>query len=202
MIVSSLCHGDGMMNLHYPVFRKQETMVTQLVAGRLRLNGFGLEADEPAQVILVPPRRQPLVGHAHLEGSVLSQQVVRDPLQDGHVVGRVTRADAAVILAEGHVQDPVVGVLDAPMRSHRLQPGTGLVGGRLEMKQLTSVTTRSPQRRSHSTQTRLPDRTTPGRGRHGRGRRGRRSSSSGGSRCARRRSSADSTPMWRWPSIR
>ena len=45
-------------------------------AGRLHLNGLGLEADEPAQVVLVPPRRPPLVGDAHLERPVLPKQIV------------------------------------------------------------------------------------------------------------------------------
>ena len=60
---------------------------------------FGLEANQPAQVVLVPGGRQPLVGNAHLEGPVLPQQVVRDALQDGRVVGGGARADAAVVLA-------------------------------------------------------------------------------------------------------
>ena len=91
----------------------------------MHLNGFGLEANQPAQVVLVPGGRQPLVGNAHLEGPVLPQQVVRDTLQDGHVVGGVAGADAAVVLAEGDIQDPVVGVLDAPVSAHRLQQGLG-----------------------------------------------------------------------------
>ena len=41
-------------------------------------------------------------------------------------MGGVARADAAVVLAEGDIQDPVVGVFDAPVPAHRLQQGTGL----------------------------------------------------------------------------
>ena len=38
---------------------------SRVMAGRLHLNGFGLEADQLAQVVLVPGGRQPLVGDAH-----------------------------------------------------------------------------------------------------------------------------------------
>ena len=46
-------------------------------------NGFGLEADQAAQVVLVPGTRQPFVGNAHLERPVLPQQVM------GNVLGMV-----------------------------------------------------------------------------------------------------------------
>jgi hypothetical protein len=46
-------------------------------------------------------------------------------------VGGIPRADAAVVLAEGHVQNPVVGVLDGPVPAHGLQlePGLGRQAG-------------------------------------------------------------------------
>ena len=37
-------------------------------------------------------------------------------------------ANAAVILAKGHIHDPVVGVFDGPVLSHRLQHGPGSGG--------------------------------------------------------------------------
>ena len=40
-------------------------MQSPCVTGRLHLNGFGAEADQPARAILVPGCRQPLVGDAH-----------------------------------------------------------------------------------------------------------------------------------------
>ena len=90
----------------------------------MHLNRFGLEANQPAQVVLVPGRGQPLVGNAHLEGSVLPKQVVGNALEDGHVVSGLARPNAAVVLAEGHVQNPVVGVFAPrgylPMLAHRL----------------------------------------------------------------------------------
>ena len=98
-----------------------------LPPGRLHLNWWlGLEANQLAQVVLVPGGRQPLVGNAHLEGAVLPQQIVGDASEDGHVVGCVARTDAAVVLAQGHVQDPVVSLLDGPVTAHRLQQRTSL----------------------------------------------------------------------------
>ena len=49
--------------------------------GRLHLNWFGLETNQLTQVVLVPTRRQPLVGDAHLQGAVLPQEVVGDALE-------------------------------------------------------------------------------------------------------------------------
>ena len=40
----------------------------------------------------------------------------------------MARADAAVVLAKGHVQDLVVCILDAPVLPHRLQQGPGSGG--------------------------------------------------------------------------
>ena len=48
---------------------------------------------------------------------------------DGPVVGSVARADAAVVLTQGHLHDPVAGVFDGPV-AHRLQQRLGLGGQR------------------------------------------------------------------------
>ncbi len=87
-----------------------------------------------AQIVLVPGR-QSLVDDAHLQGAVLPQQVVGDAFEDGHVVGGVARADAAVVLAKGDIHDPVVGIFDTPVPAHRLQlePGLGGAGWRLRL---------------------------------------------------------------------
>lgn len=78
--------------------RRRHSISKQAYGARqLHPNGFGLEADKPAQVVLVPDGRQ-------------------SPL-----VGGVSRADAVVILAEGDIQDPMVGIFDAPVLAHRLQ---------------------------------------------------------------------------------
>ena len=58
-------------------------------AGRLHPNEFGAEANQPAQVVLVPARRQPLVGNAHLQSAVLPQEVVGNALENDHVVGGI-----------------------------------------------------------------------------------------------------------------
>ena len=76
--------------------RRRSTSKQAYSPRQLHPNGFGLEADEPVQVVLVPGGRQPLVGG-------------------------VSRADAAVILAEGDIQDPVVGIFDVPVLAYRLQ---------------------------------------------------------------------------------
>ena len=76
-----------------------------------------------------------------------------DALEDGPV-GGIARADAAVVLAKGHIHDPVVGVFTPrgypPVLVHRLQQGFDL-GGQAAMKKRVSVVTRSPQRCSDST---------------------------------------------------
>ena len=50
-----------------------------------------------------------------LGGGLAPPQVKSQPPQDGHVVGGVAGADTALILPEGHVQDPVRAVFDAPV---------------------------------------------------------------------------------------
>ena len=48
-----------------------------------------------------------------------------DAPQDGHVVWGVAFAEAAFVLPESHIQDPVQGVFNPPMPAD---------GGQLEMK--------------------------------------------------------------------
>ena len=50
-----------------------------------------------------------------------SQQVARHMLDGGKVSGRISFADAAFIVAEDHVHDPVQPVLNAPMASDGLR---------------------------------------------------------------------------------
>src|SRR5579884_482802 len=49
---------------------------------------------------------------AHALGQVLSQEFEGEMAQDGEVLGRMALADAALILVEGHIEDPVGAVLD------------------------------------------------------------------------------------------
>ncbi len=41
--------------------------------------------------------------------------------QDGHIVGRVTDADASVIFSEDDIQDPMETVFNGPMKAGRPQ---------------------------------------------------------------------------------
>ncbi len=50
-----------------------------------------------------------------------------DAFQDGPVMGDLARADPAVILVKGGIQDPVMGV-DTPVPAHRVPQGPGLRG--------------------------------------------------------------------------
>lgn len=68
---------------------------------------------------MVPAGLEPFGVDAALPAAVEPDQVERDAPQDGQVLSRMSHPHAALIFAEGHVQHPVLRVLNAPMPTHR-----------------------------------------------------------------------------------
>ena len=68
-------------------------------------------------------------GHVRFEFPLTrAQDVQGSSSEDAHDGGRVSGADAAVVLAELHVQGAVQPVLDAPVAAHEGQQGGGIHG--------------------------------------------------------------------------
>ena len=82
-----------------------------------------------------------------LGGGLPAQQVEGHPPQDGQIVSRVAGADAALVLAEGHVQEPVQAVLNAQVAARgpeqdpgvRRQAGDVIEGLRGDLRALPSL---------------------------------------------------------------
>jgi hypothetical protein len=47
------------------------------------------------------------------------EQVQRQATKSGHILGRIADADAAVIFTKDHIQRPMTGILNPPMRPNR-----------------------------------------------------------------------------------
>ena len=73
-------------------------------------------ADQLIRRVLVPGGWQPPVGDAPSGIDPVAADGGRCAWH-GHVVARVARADAVVVLAPSRVHDPVVGVFDGPVRT-------------------------------------------------------------------------------------
>src|SRR3954451_7452510 len=71
--------------------------------------------DELSHVGVVPRGLLALASQAGLAGVIGAVEVEGDPAQAGQVARGPALADAAVVLAEDDVQDPVQAVLDPPV---------------------------------------------------------------------------------------
>ncbi len=80
-----------------------------------------LIGEDLEQVPVVPAGLLAPGGDAALGGGLAARQIEGQASQEGQVVGGVTGADTVCILPEGHVQDPVEGVLNPPVAAHGLQ---------------------------------------------------------------------------------
>ena len=86
--------------------------------------------DQPGHVGVVPRGLLALAPQAGLSGVVGAGEVERDPAQAGEVARRPALADAAVVLGEADVQDPMQAVLhpmlpDGPAEPRRIGLGAG-----------------------------------------------------------------------------
>src|SRR5258708_9863080 len=70
------------------------------------------------QEVLVPAAQAAFHDDAVFAGMLLEKRQ-RQAIEPGEVLANVAAADARVVLAEGHVERPVAGVLDAPMAARR-----------------------------------------------------------------------------------
>ena len=84
--------------------------------------------DETCEEVFVPGGDATLDAQAVLSGSS-AQQVAGHVFDGGEVGRRVVLSDAALVVAEDHVHDPVEAVLDAPMASNSDAQGIGIGGG-------------------------------------------------------------------------
>ena len=83
-----------------------------------------LHAEHHFEVVGVPACLKALVVQARLGEAFPLEQVQADAAKDGEVLRPVAPADAAVVLPEGHVEQPVEIVLDQPVGAHLC--GTGV----------------------------------------------------------------------------
>ena len=67
---------------------------------------------------MIPGCLEALVFDAEFDGLVLFEQAESHPPQGGHVFSAIVFAEAGLILAECHIEDPVGRVFDAPVRAH------------------------------------------------------------------------------------
>lgn len=61
---------------------------------------------------MVPAGVEPFSVHTALPAVIEPDQIERDPSEDRQILGRMSHPHAALVLAEGHVQPPMLGVLD------------------------------------------------------------------------------------------
>src|SRR4051812_34483905 len=73
--------------------------------------------DEVGEVVVVPCGNLSPEAYGVLAGRS-ARQVQRHVFDGGEVGGGVVGSDAAFIVAEDHIHDPVQAVLDGPMASH------------------------------------------------------------------------------------
>jgi hypothetical protein len=66
-------------------------------------------------------------GHdGHHGNGFLTQQIEGQPMQDRLILVGMALADAALVLMEGEIEDPLHTVLDAPVGAHRIGEGRGV----------------------------------------------------------------------------
>src|SRR5688500_10219276 len=80
---------------------------------------MSLAGDDPEHVVVVPGGLLAPAAEAGLAAAVAGDQVEGDLAQEGEVAGGGAVAHPAVILAEGDVENPMQGVLDAPVPADR-----------------------------------------------------------------------------------
>jgi len=71
------------------------------------------------EVVVVPAGHKAFCGKA-LFAWFTFEQGNRQPSQGGHVLGTMSFAGAALVFAEGEVQDPMQRVFDTPVRAYRM----------------------------------------------------------------------------------
>src|SRR3712207_6449730 len=76
---------------------------------------MSLASDDPEHAIVVPRRHFTPAAASGSAAAVSGDEVEGDLAQEGEVAGGGAVAHAAVVLAEGDVEDPVQRVLDAPV---------------------------------------------------------------------------------------
>src|SRR5690242_21630340 len=88
---------------------------------------MSLASDDPEHVVVVPGCHFAPTASAGLAMAVSGDEVESDLAQEGEVAGGGAVAHPAVILAEGDVEHPVQGVLDAPVPADRPDQDGGIV---------------------------------------------------------------------------
>src|SRR5215213_1185520 len=88
---------------------------------------MSLAGDDPEHVIVVPGGLLAPAAKAGLTAAVAGDQVEGDSAQEGEVAGGGAVAHPAVILTEGDVENPMQGVLDAPVPADRPDQDGGIV---------------------------------------------------------------------------
>src|SRR3712207_1597897 len=88
---------------------------------------ISLASDDPEHVIVVPGRHFAPTAAAGWAVAVSGDEVEGDLAQEGEVAGGGAVAHATVVLAEGDVEDPMQGVLDAPVPADGLDQDGGIV---------------------------------------------------------------------------
>ncbi len=96
------------------------------LVGRAIASSSGLNSRYFCSISVIPPRFQPLVLDANLDGLVRLQQVQRDAAQDREVLRRVALAHPRLVLSIGDIQSPVQAVFDAPVPAHDLPHALGI----------------------------------------------------------------------------
>src|SRR3712207_867520 len=88
---------------------------------------ISLASDDPEHVIVVPGRHFAPTAAAGWAVAVSGDEVEGDLAQEGEVAGGGAVAHATVVLAEGDVENPMQGVLDAPVPADGLDQDGGIV---------------------------------------------------------------------------
>src|SRR3712207_9124963 len=88
---------------------------------------MSLAGDDPEHVVVVPGGLLAPAAKAGLTAAVAGDQVEGDSAQKGEVAGGGAVAHPAVILAEGDVENPMQGVLDAPVPADGSDQDGGIV---------------------------------------------------------------------------
>src|SRR5919199_1740422 len=88
---------------------------------------MSLAGDDPEHVVVVPGGLLAPAAKARLAAAVAGDEVEGDPAQEGEVAGGGAVAHPAVVLAEGDVENPMQGVLDAPVPADRPDQDGGIV---------------------------------------------------------------------------
>src|SRR5437868_2567433 len=80
------------------------------------------------QVVRIPASQEAFGLDAALRGVLLAQEVEGDVAQYAEIVRPVPHPHAALILAEGDVEDPMQAVFDSPMVADRAGKGAHVAG--------------------------------------------------------------------------